>query len=119
MRSMIERLEGYLEKKRLQLNAKKTKIMRFKKGGGRNRKMDWRWKGERIEDVREFAYLRYTLQKNGGQEAHVRDRVRRAAAIMGQVWGIEKRRFSKNWELRLWLFDRLVWSVISYGVEIW
>ena len=38
---------------------------------------------------------------------------------MGQVWGIGKRRVGKDWGKRVWLFDRLVWSVISYGVEIW
>jgi len=34
MKSMVERLEGYLEAKGLELNIKKTKIMRFRKGGG-------------------------------------------------------------------------------------
>ncbi|XP_071652705.1 uncharacterized protein [Temnothorax longispinosus] len=41
MRSMMERLERYLDKKRLELNAEKTKIMRFRKGGGRMVKKDW------------------------------------------------------------------------------
>lgn len=31
MRSTIERLEGYLERKELKLNAEKTKIMMFRK----------------------------------------------------------------------------------------
>lgn len=38
---------------------------------------------------------------------------------MGQVWGIGKRRFGKDWGRRLWLFNRLVWTVLGYGVEIW
>ncbi|XP_071582157.1 uncharacterized protein [Temnothorax nylanderi] len=86
MRSMIERLERYLDKKRLELNAQKTKIMRFRKGSG------------------------YTLQRNGGQEAHVKERVRKAAVVMGQVWEIGKRRFGKDWGRRIWLFDKLVWT---------
>jgi len=45
MRSMIERLERYLEKKNLELNVGKTKIMRFRKGGGRWKKRVWKWKG--------------------------------------------------------------------------
>lgn len=32
MRSMVDRMKRYLEKKRLELNAKKLKIMRFRKG---------------------------------------------------------------------------------------
>ena len=38
---------------------------------------------------------------------------------MGQVWGIGKRRFKDDWRMRVWMFDVLVWSVVSYGVEIW
>lgn len=39
MRSMMERLEGYLERKRLELNGEKTKIMR---GGVRMENREWR-----------------------------------------------------------------------------
>jgi len=42
MRSMMERLKKYLEKKKVELNPDKTKIVRFRKGGGRERKKEWR-----------------------------------------------------------------------------
>jgi len=42
MRNMLERLEGYLERKGLELNAGKTKVMRFREGKGRLSKMNWR-----------------------------------------------------------------------------
>ncbi|KYN50622.1 hypothetical protein ALC57_15112 [Trachymyrmex cornetzi] len=45
--------------------------------------------------------------------------IERAMAIMGQVWGIGKRRFGRDWKRRMWLFDKLVWSVLGYGAEIW
>lgn len=45
MRSMMGKLEEYLERKNLILNTLKTKILRFRKGGGRMGKRDWRWKG--------------------------------------------------------------------------
>jgi len=64
-------------------------------------KRDWRWKGKKIGEVKEFKYLDYTFQRNGGQEAHNRERVRRAAAVMGQVWGIGKRRFGSDWGRRI------------------
>ncbi|XP_036148444.1 uncharacterized protein LOC118647508 [Monomorium pharaonis] len=119
MRSMLERLEKYLDEKNLVLNAEKSKMMRFRKGGGRESKRSWWWKGNRIEEVKEYCYLGYVLQKNGGQEAQIKGRVRRAAAVMGQIWGIGKRRYGGDWGKRLWLFDRLVWTVMGYGVEIW
>lgn len=68
----------------------------------------WKKMGREVEEVREFRYLGYTLQGNGGQEVHVKERVRKAAAMMKQEWEIEKRRFRKDWGRRLWLFDRLV-----------
>lgn len=119
LRSMLDRLEGYLDRKRLELNVGKTKIMRFRKGGRRLEKRCWRWKGKGINEVKKFCYLGYTLQRNGRQEAHIRERIRKAAAVMGQVWDIGKRRFGGDWGKRLWVFDKLVWTVMGYGAEIW
>jgi len=33
------------------------------------------------------------------------------------MWEIGERRFGKNWDKRIWLFDRLMWTVMGY--EIW
>ncbi|XP_071653873.1 uncharacterized protein [Temnothorax longispinosus] len=85
MRSMLERLEGYLSRKRLELNVGKTKIMRFRKGGGRDSKRRWRWEGKELGEVKEFQYLGYMFQRNGGQEAQVRERIKKAPAVMGKV----------------------------------
>lgn len=71
---MIYNLKRYLEVKGLELNAGKSKIMRFRKGGGRERKVVWRWRGKKIEEVREIKYLRFMYRKNGGREAQVRER---------------------------------------------
>lgn len=79
----------------------------------------WELKGEAMEKVKNFVYLGNKLQRNGGQKEHVRERMRKAAAIMGQVWDLRKRRFGKDWERRLWLYDKLIWTLLSYGAEIW
>lgn len=55
--------------------------------------------GKGMEKVKEYTYLGYMLQKNGGQEAHIRKRLKRAAATMRQVWGIGKRRFGRRFGL--------------------
>ncbi|XP_067209950.1 uncharacterized protein [Linepithema humile] len=99
MGSMIERLEGYLERKRLELNMSKTKILRFRKGGGRMGKKVWRWRGKVMEEVEEYKYLGYTLKRNGNQEAHIRERVKRAAAIMGQSRNIGVEEKGENGEV--------------------
>lgn len=96
MRSIIERLERYVDGKGLELNVEKTKVLRFREGGGRMSKVNWWWKGKKIEEVKEFKYLGYTVQRNEGQERHIKERVARAATVMGQVWGIGKRRFGRK-----------------------
>lgn len=82
-------------------------IMRCRRGGGRWKKMKLHWKEKELEEVKEFKYLGYIVKINGGQEAHIRDRVRKGAMLLGQVWGIDKRRFGKDWGRRIWLFDKL------------
>lgn len=64
MRSMLKRLEDYLEGKKLKLNINKTKILRFRKGGRMGR-MKWRWKGKVIEEIKKYRYLGYMIQRNG------------------------------------------------------
>ena len=117
MKELMARLERYIEEKKL--NVGKTKRMRCVKGGGRRGRMTWRWKGDKIEEVKKFKYLGYVVTANGKQEEHVEERMRKGAVAMRQVWGIGKRKFAKDWDRRIWLFDRLVWAVMSYGVEIW
>lgn len=77
------RFEENLNEKRLELNLGKTKIMRFRKGGDRIRKRNWRWKRKVIEKAKQYKYLRYVIQKNKRQEAQVKDRIRRTAAAVG------------------------------------
>lgn len=59
------------------MNTGKTKIMRYKKGGGRWKKMEWKWKGERLKKVKEFSYLGYKMSFNRKQEKHIKERVRK------------------------------------------
>jgi len=118
-RAMIGRLERYMREKRLEVNAKKSKIMRFRKGGGRKRKVKWRWEGREVEEVKSYRYLGYVFQRNGKQEEQIKDRVKKGMLVMGQIWGIGRRKFGREWGKRIWLFDALVWTVMAYGVEIW
>lgn len=30
-----------------------------------------------------------------------------------------KKKFGKDWEKKVWMYDKLVWLVLNYGVEIW
>lgn len=67
MRAMLARLERYVKEKGLEVNVGKSKIMRFRRGGGRKKEIRWRWEGKEVEKVREYKYLGYIFQSNGGK----------------------------------------------------
>lgn len=47
--------------------------------------MVWKWKEREIEEVRRFKYLGYVIMANEGQEAQVKERVRKGAAVMREL----------------------------------
>lgn len=42
----------------------KSKIVCFRRGGGRRKKMEWNWDGQKTKEVNEFKYLEYVVKKN-------------------------------------------------------
>lgn len=73
MRSMMERLKGYLNKEMLELNSGKYKTMKFNNGGRKISKRNWKWKRTVIEEVKKYKYLRCVLQRNNKQKAQVKE----------------------------------------------
>lgn len=71
-----------------------------------------------VERGKKVTYLGYKFKRSSEQEGHVRERVKKAMGMMGQVWGIEKRRIGGDWKRRMELFDWLVGSVVGFGAEI-
>lgn len=41
MKAMLSKLERYLDGKRLELNVEKAKIINYRKGGGKEKKINW------------------------------------------------------------------------------
>jgi len=115
----MRRLERYLKDKNLQLNAKKSKILCFRKRGGRKRRVKWMWKRKRIEEVSEFKYLGYVLKKNGGDDRQIKKLKKKNNIVTRKVWGLEEKLFKDDFKRRMILFRYLVIGVIMYGAEIW
>lgn len=55
--------------------------------------------------MKELRYLGYIMQKNGGAEKHIMDRIRRSTIAMKQTWRIGERLFEENYERRLKMFN--------------
>lgn len=118
MRLMMGEFEKYAREKDLWVNVEKTKIVRFRKRRGK-RRYERSLNKREVEEVNEFCYLGFWFDCNGTHDLNVKRRVERASRVMGQVWGIGVRRFRDDWKRRVWLFDVLIWSIASYGVEVW
>lgn len=73
----MKRLKRYVEKKNLIFHEEKSKFMVFKKGGERRKKMNWLWKGFRIEEVKEFKFLGYHFISCGKKREHIKILVKR------------------------------------------
>lgn len=71
LKEMMGSLKKYLEKKELNLNAEKSKMLIFRKGRSQRKKEEWKWGDENIEEVKDFKYLGFHFQKNGGTEVHM------------------------------------------------
>jgi hypothetical protein len=118
MRKMNRVLEGYLDRKKLELNVGKTKVLRFRKGG-RLSQESWTWKEESLEEVKTFKYLGYTFTSNGTPYSHVKAVEEEAMRKLEEVQGIGERRFPNHFALRMQMFDCLIGNGILYGAEIY
>lgn len=92
----------------------KLKILVFEDGRERKKKRKWRWG----EEVKEIKYLGYIMQKNGGPENQIKERLKRATVAMKKTC-IGERIFRDDYVRRMRMFDALVGSVALYGAEIW
>lgn len=119
LKEMIERLGKYLEKKGLELNTEKSKIMVFRKGQGRRTRLEFKWKEEVIEEVKEFTYLGYIMKGNNSDEGQIKKLEGKTKSVVGRIWSIGERKFKEDWDKRMRLFDALIESVMMYGAEIW
>jgi len=58
--------------------------MRFRKGGGKKRKLKWRWEGREVEEVNSYRYLGCVFQRNGKQEKQIKDKVKKGMLVKGE-----------------------------------
>lgn len=78
LKEMIGRLKIYLERQDLILNAEKSKVLIFKTGRSQIKEVEWKWGEEKIEKVKDFKYLGFYFQKNGGTDLHIREMAKKA-----------------------------------------
>lgn len=87
----------------------------FKRGRSRKKKEEWKWGDDDIEEVKDFKYLGFHFQKNGGTEVHMKETVKKTMIAIKQTWRIGQRRFKNNFERRIKTYN----SIMLYAAEVW
>lgn len=72
-----------------------------------------------MEEVQRYKYLGYVFNRKGDYSSHIKELARKGRASANKVWEIRERVCKDDWGRRWILFNYLVKSVMSYGVEIW
>ena len=120
LQKMMQTYKRFLRRKGLDLNTEKSKIMEFRKAGGRRKNPKFQWEpGKEIEKVKEFNYLGYVLKSDNSDEEQIRYLEEKGRAKTEVVWSFGERKFEKSWKRRMRLFDALVQSAMMYEAEIW
>lgn len=116
---MLKSLERFVDGCKMEVNATKTKIMVFRRGGKRPRGEEWQFKKQNIEVVKEFKYLGFWFSTGSTLQKHLRILAGKAQKAANTVWGLMKRARLHRLNERLYLFDSLAKAGALYGVEIW
>ena len=119
IQSMVGDLEKFCEKNKMEVNAKKTKIMIFRNGGKLKKGEKVKFNNEELEIVKEYKYLGIWLAQANSYNNHIKKTARKFQGTMNSVWGIWKRAKINNLNKRMFLTDSIVKSSCLYGSEIW
>lgn len=63
--------------------------------------------------------FRVCNKEEWGNEGQITELKKKVNRVVGQVWGIEERRFRDNFRRRMLLFRYLVLGIVMYGAEVW
>ena len=118
LQKSIDSLETFCEKRKIEINLRKTKCMTFTKGN-QTEKQTFKLKNGPIENIRQFKYLGITISaKNCSFQPTVREQSNKAMKAI----------FALNSKINLTLlpvklaikfFDTAVTPILLYGSEIW
>lgn len=116
LRKLMEDLKNYLDRKKLEINLEKSKVLVFTKSCFE--KEQWKWGEKVIDQVKSYEYLKIHFQKDGTLK-YSEDTVNRAMVAMAYTWHIGKRKWGNNIKERLMMFKVLIGNILLYGAEIW
>lgn len=114
MQKKLDKLIKEARKIGLEINNKKTKIMKI----NTPREMGIKIKENEIEEVKEFTYLGSIINIEGGTEADIEARIGKAQNAfrnLNKIWSSKELTLST----KLRIFNTNVKSILLYGAETW
>uniref|UniRef100_T1ITH0 Reverse transcriptase domain-containing protein n=1 Tax=Strigamia maritima TaxID=126957 RepID=T1ITH0_STRMM len=119
LQAMITDLERYVVDSKLIVNIVKSKVVVFRRGGRWAKEECWQFMGQSFEVVNSFKYLGFIFSTENARSEHRKERTAKASKVVNKIWGLAKRAGLQEFGKMELLFDLLVLSVVSYGVEVW
>ena len=132
LQRMVSAFDKVCERRKLKVNAKKSKVMVFERReydmvdfGERYRvsvpgelNCSIVLQGRELEEVREFKYLGSVLSKDGTLEDEIRERTVQGRKAIGELSGVIRGR-SMSVGVKKDLRNSIILPTLTYGSEVW
>ena len=119
LQNLLNKLSNYCKYWHMQVNISKTKVMVFKRGGGRLAAYEkWYLDGSPVEIVDHFKYLGMTLSSNGSWLKNNEVLNNQAQKALFQIKKLVYKTPNCPVKLFLHIFDTAISPIILYGSEI-
>uniref|UniRef100_A0A0N7ZBB2 Reverse transcriptase domain-containing protein n=1 Tax=Scylla olivacea TaxID=85551 RepID=A0A0N7ZBB2_SCYOL len=118
MRNILNALELYCDKWKLEVNKNKTKIVVFSRGRLNYDNFHFVFSDEIIDTISEYKYLGVLFNYNGRFRNGQLDLKKRATRAMYSLIG-KCRKHDLPVDLQLELFNTIVMPIMTYACEIW
>lgn len=101
------------------MKKKKQKLLSIKKGVGRQKKKNFKYRNKKIEVVKNYTYLGIPQTYTASSEASLRGAISSAALATSSSISIINRMELNSWEPIPKIFNSLVSSTFLYAIQIW
>jgi len=119
MQSMINRLEEYCDRWKMEVNMDKSEMMIFRKGGRLSNKEKFHYKGQQIKLTAEYNYLGVILTPQMKFGKHVKARNLKAKNCLNATWKGFLNKKSITLSSKYKLFQSVCRSVQTYAAQVW
>lgn len=119
LQKALDALEKYGHDMRITVNAAKSKVVVFRRGGRLPPNLSFRVESEELEIVNQYEYLGVTFSSSGLFLNTSNQMVLKANSAMGRIRSLMLRTGMQSHSSRLTLYQSVVLSTLLYSSEIW